>query len=135
MTTEESPAAPDREADIDLFAIGADIPDGEAVLLVTEIDNPDVRFVGQWTTEEDVSKIWDGYVYIRLRNAESAFPTLVDADLILAHNGQLMPVVRVRGASDWANELRMPAAAIMTLHTDLESGEVCKPHANAVAPG
>lgn len=124
MTTEERPAAPGRKADVDLYAVGADIPDGKAVLLVTEIDNSDRRFVGQWTSEEEVSKVWDGHVYIRLRTAVPAFPALVDADLILAHDGQLMPITRVRNASDWANDLHVPAAAVTTLHTDLESGEV-----------
>lgn len=134
MTTEERPPAPERDADVDLYAIGTGIPDGDAVVLVTEIDNPDGRFVGQWTTEDEVSKIWDGYVYIRLRKSDPTFPALVDADLILAHNGQLMPIVRVRNTSAWADELRVPAAAIMTLHTDLESGDVCKAHADGVAP-
>lgn len=80
-----------------------------------------------------MSKIWDGYVYIRLRNADPAFPALVDADLVLAHNGQLMPVVRLTNTTEWAEQLRMPAAAILTLHTDLESGDVCKVHADGDA--
>lgn len=129
MTTDDAPAAPGREADLDLYAIGADIPDGAAVVLVTEIDVPDGVFVGQWTTEEDVATIPDGYVYIRLRRADAAG---VDADLILAHDGQLMPVTRVLGAEDWAEQLRTPAAFAISLHTDLESGETCKPFGGAV---
>ncbi|ACU72909.1 hypothetical protein Caci_4041 [Catenulispora acidiphila DSM 44928] len=138
MTTDEQPTAPDGEPDLDLYAIGADIPDGAAVVLVTEIDNPidEVdshlkRFIGRWATEDEVSKIWDGYVYIRLRRADAE---TVDAELILAHDGQLIPVVRLANTTDWAEQLRLPANAIMTLHTDLESGDPCKDHADGVAP-
>lgn len=135
MTTDRQVAAPGREADFDLYTIGADIPEGAAVVLVTEIDNSDERFVGQWTTEEEVSNVRDGCLYIRLRNADPASRALVDAHLVLAHDGQLLPIVRLHGVSDWAIQLRTPAAAIMTLHTDLESGEVvCKARADDVAP-
>jgi hypothetical protein len=58
----------------------------------------------------------------------------VDADLILAHDGQLMPVVRLLDVEDWAEQLHAPVAAIMTLHTGLESGDPCKAHADGVAP-
>jgi hypothetical protein len=131
MTTDEQPTAPDGEPDLDLYAIGADIPDGAAVVLVTEIDSHLKRFVGRWATEDEVSKIWDGYVYIRLRRADAQ---TVDAELILAHDGQLIPVVRLASTTDWAKQLVSPANAITTLHTDLESGDPCKDHADGVAP-
>jgi hypothetical protein len=133
MTTDEEPKTSARAADVDLQTIGADIPDGKAVLLVTEIDMPDGVFVGQWTDEETVSRIFDGDVYIRLARSTPAFPSLVDAELILAHDGQIMPITRVQNATNWAQELRTPAAAIMTLHTDLESRLECRAHA-AAAP-
>jgi hypothetical protein len=131
MTVDELPTAAGREADLDLYTIGADIPDGEAVLLVTEIDNPDGVFAGRWTTEEEVAKIWDGELYIRLRHTDAG---AVEAELILAHDAQLMPIVRVSGSGDWAEQLRGPAAAIMTLHTDLESGDPCKARAAGADP-
>jgi hypothetical protein len=131
MTLDELPTAAGRVTDLDLYAIGADIPGGAAVVLVTEIDNPDGVFVGRWTTEEEVAKIWDGDLYIRLRRADA---DTVEADLILAHDAQLMPIMHTTGASDWAEQLRAPAAAIMTLHTDLESGDPCKARAVGAAP-
>lgn len=130
MTTDEEPAATGREADLDLYAIGADIPDGKAVLLVTEIDLPDGIFVGRWTTEEEVSTVPDGYLFIRLRRADDA---TVDTEVILAHDGQLMPVVRLLGVEDWAEQARTPAAFAMSIHTDLESGEMCKSFADGAA--
>jgi len=66
MATDDEPAAAARAADINLYTIGADVPDGKAVLLVTEVDNPDGVFTGQWTDEETVSQIRDGDLYIRL---------------------------------------------------------------------
>ncbi|WP_194925087.1 hypothetical protein [Catenulispora pinisilvae] len=132
MATDDRPVAPARADDVDLYTIGADVPDGEAVLLVTEIDSPDGVFVGQWSDEETVSRIFDGDVYIRLRRAQA---DTVDAHLILAHDGQLLPIMRVQEVADWAEQLRPAAAAIMSLHADLESGGRCKAYVDiAVAP-
>ena len=129
MTLDEEPTATGQGINLDLYAIGTDIPD-DAVVVVTEIDNPDGVFVGRWTTEDELAKIWDGELYIRLHRSG---PDAVDAELVLAHDAQLMPIVSVKGASDWAEQLRAPAAAIMTLHTDLESGDPCKAHATGLA--
>jgi hypothetical protein len=38
------------------------------------------------------------------------------------------------GAEDRAEQLHAPVAAIMTLHTGLESGDPCKAYADGVAP-
>lgn len=130
MNTDEQPAGTGREADLDLYAIGADIPDDRAVLLVTEIDNSDGVFAGRWTDEEELSRISDGEIYLRLRRTGTAS---VDAELILAHDGQLMPVMRLLGVKDWAEQLRIPAATVRTLHTDLESGETCKAFVDGIA--
>jgi hypothetical protein len=70
-------------------------------------------------------------VYIRLRRVDGA---LVDAELILAHDARLVPVVRLLGVEDWAEQLRTPTAAISALHADLESGEPCKSYADGAAP-
>lgn len=133
MATDDATTAPARADDVDLNTIGADVPEGSSVLLVTEIDLPDDKFTGQWTDEDTVSRIFDGDVCIRLERSDPVFKGVVDAELILAHDGQLLPVVRVRGSSDWAQELRTSAATIMTLHTDLESGVRCRQHAGAEA--
>lgn len=97
---------------------------------VTEIDNPDGVFIRSWVDEERLSHIYDGDVYIRLRRAGVG---TVDAELVLAHDAQLIHVMRLIGVEDWAQQLRMPAAAIMSLHTDLESGEPCKSYAAGAA--
>ena len=133
MAADDGPVAPGRADDVDLHTIGADIPDGKAVLLITEIDVVDDVFVGQWTDEDTVSRIFDGDRYIRVARSTPTFPDLVDADLILAHDGQLMPITRVQNSTDWAQELRMTAAAITTLHADLEARLECRTHAHAVA--
>jgi hypothetical protein len=129
MATDDEPAALTRAADVDIYTIGGAIPEGAAVLLVTEIDTPDGVFVGQWSDEDTVSRVFDGDLYIRLRSTDAV---TVDAELILAHDGQLMPVIRVQG-KDWAERLSTPAAAIMTLHTDLEEKVRCKAYVG-VAP-
>lgn len=131
MATDDRPVAPARADDVDLYTIGAAIPEGKSVILVTEIDAPDGVFAGQWSDEDTVSRIFDGDVYIRLRRAQT---DTADAHLILAHDGQLLPVMRVQDVADWAEQLRPAAAAIMTLHADLESGVRCRPHAGAEAP-
>ena len=131
--TYDGPRPPGRAADVNLYEIGADIPGGKAVLLVAEVDAADDVFVGQWTDEDTVSRIFDGDLYIRLSRSTPASPPVVDADLILAHDGQLMPITRVRNSTDWARELRPTAAAITTLHADLEAKLECRTHAQAVA--
>jgi hypothetical protein len=131
MTTDDKPAVTGQEADLDLYAIGADFPDGGAVVLITEIDLPDRRFVGRWSSEEELLRVWDGDLYVRLRRTDRV-SAVVDADLILAHDGRLMTFLHVRGVAEWAKELLPTAAGVMTLHTDLESGETCKPHAEGV---
>lgn len=131
MTIDEEPVATARDGGLDLYAIGANIPGGAAVVWVTEIGDPDGVFAGKWVDEERVSRIFDGDVYIRLRRVDAGS---VDADLILAHDARLVPVVRLLGVEDWAEQLRPPAAAIMNLHTDLESGEPCKSYVGGAEP-
>jgi len=41
---------------------------------------------------------------------------------------------RVQDVADWAEQLRSAAAAVMTLHADLESGVRCRAHAGAEVP-
>ena len=130
MTTDEAPDCAGG-AELDLYAIGANIPRGDGVVWVTAIDSADGVFLGQWVDEQHVSRICDGEVYIRLRRVDDG---LVDAELILAHDGRLVPVVRLLGVEDWAEQLRTPTAAITGLHTDLESGEVCKSYADGAMP-
>lgn len=103
------------------------------MLLLTEIDNPDGVFVGQWSDEDTVARIFDGDVYVRLRRITSVSPTMMDAELILAHDGQLMPITRTQNTATWAEDLRTPAAAIMTLHADLESRLECRAYAEGAA--
>ncbi|GAA2063772.1 hypothetical protein GCM10009839_88970 [Catenulispora yoronensis] len=133
MANDDGPTPPGRAADVNLYEIGADIPGGKAVLLVAEVDAADDVFVGQWTDEDTVSRIFDGDLYIRLSRSTPAFPALVDAELILAHDGQLLPITRVQNSTDWARELRPTAAAVTTLHADLEVKLECRTHAQAVA--
>jgi hypothetical protein len=130
MTTDEESVLL-RDADLDLYAIGANIPGGSGVVWVTTIDHSDGVFAGQWVDEERVSRTCDGDVYIRLRRVDGG---LVDAELVLAHDGRLVPVVRLLGVEDWAEQLRTPTAAVAGLHADLESGEPCKSYADGAAP-
>ena len=130
MTIDEE-AVSAMGAELDLYAIGASIPGGAGVVWVTAVGSHEGAFVGQWVDEQHVSRVCDGEVYIRLRRVDGG---LVDAELILAHDGRLVPVVRLLGVEDWAEQLRTPTAAITGLHTDLESGEVCKSYADVAAP-
>lgn len=132
MATDDEPALA-RDTDLDVYAICADIPDGLAVLLVTEVDLHDGVFAGRWTTDADVARVSDGEIYIRLRRIDPVY-VLVDAELVLAHDGHLMTVMRLHGVRDWADELRLPAAAIRSLHTDIEAGEPCRAYAESTAP-
>jgi hypothetical protein len=102
------------------------------VAWVTEIDNPDGVFTGEWVEEQRLARVLDGGILIRLGRAEAE---TVDAELILAHDAHPTTVVRLGGVVDWAEQLRVPAAAVMALHTDLESGEPCRTaHADSLAP-
>jgi hypothetical protein len=53
MTTDEEPVSV-GDADLDLYAVGANIPGGAGVVWVTAIDHSDGVFAGQWVDEERV---------------------------------------------------------------------------------
>jgi hypothetical protein len=115
---------------VDLTFPRLSVPEGAHGVLITAVDGEHAEILeGHWIFNPDWAERWDGDVVATLGTCHAHGPGLdgVHLECYLVHDGRIVRLGQWCGlGATWPEALRHPAAAAMSLHTQLEeAGHRC----------